>query len=110
MESKVIKKTGVLISGSMLIMFFGRHFIFFGILLVFVLDGRVMRGPSLYITLSSLNNMRKNTLSHMASAVRNTVQVSVTVSRVEVGLYCSFDTFMVDIFVLHRNFFCRFRC
>lgn len=76
-----------MIGVSVMIMFFGRHFIFFGILLAFVGDGRSLRASGLYITLSSLNNMRKNTLSHMSSGVRNAMQLSVTVTRVEVWLY-----------------------
>ena len=52
----------------------------------FVVDRQSLRAKGLYITLASLNNMRKNVLSHMSSAVRNTMQVSVTVMRIEVWL------------------------
>ena len=75
-----------MISITVTIMFFGRHLIFCGILMFFVVDRQSLRAKGLYITLASLNNMRKNVLSHMSSAVRNTMQVSVTVMRIEVCL------------------------
>ena len=85
-EMRYIGRTAYLSSMTGIIMFFGRHLLFYPILLSLVFSKQGLRAPALYITLACLNNLRKDTLKHMTNGVRSTMQLSVSISRSQVYL------------------------